>query len=110
MIEVSQAGGHEMLNHEGQVIRVTARTLDALDIRGYLTRDYHTGLKQLTPKNFTVFQEVERGSDQFYELGEDCSGPNQVVCNCERCRALRLWPDAEAGEKAAMHVMSRRAR
>ena len=94
-----------MLNHEGQRIRVTVRTLRALDVRGYLQRNRSTGLLQLTPQYYPVFCEVERFTEHFHELGADCSGANQVVCNCEQCKADH---NAEAGEKAAMEVMERR--
>jgi hypothetical protein len=40
-------GGHEMLNHLGRVIRVTRRTIRALDMRRYLRRDRRSGFLQL---------------------------------------------------------------
>jgi len=80
-----QVGGHEMLNHLGKPIRVTERTLDGLDLRGYLQRDKQTGLKQITPIGYRVFVEAERATDWWYELGQDLSGANQVVCRCAKC-------------------------
>ena len=52
-------GGHEMLNHQGRVIRVTRRTIRALDMRNYLRRDRRSGLLQLRPESYPVFRELE---------------------------------------------------
>ena len=78
--------GHEILNPYGQRIRVSARTLDALDCRGYLHRDKATGLKHIDRKSFLVFIEAERGTNWWYELGDDGSGPNVVKCSCRQCQ------------------------
>jgi hypothetical protein len=83
----SEGNGHEILNHLGVRIRITERTLDALDVRGYLHRDKATGLKQISTKNFMVFVEAESTTSWYYELGSDCSGPNQVVCHCDKCKS-----------------------
>ncbi len=88
MSEACQAGGHEMMNHLGRRIRVTERTIEALEIRGYLHRNRETGLKQISPQNYLVFVEAERATDWWHELGEDCSGPNVVVCRCPECQRL----------------------
>jgi hypothetical protein len=82
-------GGHPMLNPGNQVIRVSNDTLRALDIRGYLKRDKSTGLLHLNKTNHLIFQEAERATSWWYELGDDCSGPNQVVCHCQRCKERR---------------------
>ena len=81
-------GGHEILNHLGRVIRVTRRTIRALDMRNYLRRDRRSGLLQLRPESYPVFRELERSDRQgglFRELGADCSGPNVPICHCRQC-------------------------
>ena len=81
-------GGHEMLNHLGRVIRVTRRTIRALDMRNYLRRDRRSGLLQLRPESYPVFRELERSDRHgglFRELGADCSGPNVPMCRCRQC-------------------------
>jgi hypothetical protein len=81
-------GGHEMLNHVGKVIRVTRRTIRALDMRNYLQRDRRSGLLQLRPEFHPLFRELERGDSQggiLRELGDDCSGPNVPICHCRQC-------------------------
>jgi hypothetical protein len=98
MGEAYEVGGHEMLNHLGQRIRVTEQSLEALEMRGYLHRNRETGLKQMSPKNYLVFIEAERSTDHFYELGEDCSGPNQVVCHCQSCREKTNLDDSRISE------------
>jgi hypothetical protein len=81
-------GGHEMLNHLGRVIRVTRRTIRALDMRNYLRRDHRSGLLQLRPEFYPLFRELERGNRNggiLRELGDDCSGPNVPICHCRQC-------------------------
>jgi len=81
-------GGHEMLNHLGRVIRVTRRTIRALDMRHYLRRDHRSGLLQLRPEFYPLFKELERGDRRggvLRELGDDCSGPNIPICHCRQC-------------------------
>jgi hypothetical protein len=81
-------GGHKMLNHLGMVIRVTRRTIRALDMRNYLRRDHRSGLLQLRPEFYQVFKELERTNRDgrmFNELGADCSGPNVAMCRCRQC-------------------------
>ena len=91
-------GGHPLLNPENQVIRVSQHTLRALDIRGYLKRDKSTGLLHLDRTNHLIFTEAERATDWWYELGEDCSGPNQVVCHCQECK------EGRASEADDVHI------
>jgi hypothetical protein len=70
-------GGHEMLNHLGNVICVTRSTMRALSMRNYLRRDRKTGLLQLRPEFYPIFKELERSNRHgglFRELGTDCSG------------------------------------
>lgn len=93
-----------MLNPENKVIRVTERTIRALDIRGYLKRDKSTGLLHLDKTSHSVFQEAERATAWWYEIGEDCSGPNQVVCHCQRCK------ERTAGEADDAHISDIRTR
>ena len=81
-------GGHEMLNHLGKAIRVTHRTIRALDMRNYLRRDRQSGLLQLRPEFYPLFKELERGDRHggiLRELGADCSGPNVPICRCRQC-------------------------
>jgi hypothetical protein len=81
-------GGHEMLNHLGRVIRVTRRTIRALDMRHYLRRDHRSGLLQLRPEFYPMFKELERDDRRggiLRELGEDCLGPNVPICHCRQC-------------------------
>jgi hypothetical protein len=83
-----QYGGHEMLNHLRERIRVSEGTIQTLNMCGYLRRDRETGLLWLDGMSFLVFSEAEYGSQMHRELGQDCSGPNQVVCHCEKCKEL----------------------
>ena len=85
--------GHEMLNHEGNRIFVTARTIQELSRRGYLGRDRATGLKYFDPKGYELFRDGEVGTPWWYELGPDLSGPNVPVCKCATC--LRQKSDLE---------------
>lgn len=102
--------GHEILNHVGRRIRVTERTLDALDVRGYLHRNKESGIKQISAKNFLVFLEVERETHHFYELGDDCSGPNQVVCHCEKCKGLDPYQSPNLADMVVGDIKIRRKR
>lgn len=82
--------GHEMLNHLGERISVTAHTLRSLDSRHYLRRDHATGLLQLNPKLYPTFLEIEGGDHWatfFREIGADCKGPNVVRCKCRECQS-----------------------
>jgi hypothetical protein len=54
-------GGHETLNHLGNVIRVTKSAMRALSMRNYLRRDRRSGLLQLRPEFHPLFKELERG-------------------------------------------------
>jgi hypothetical protein len=81
-------GGHEMLNHLGNVIRVTKSAMRALSMRNYLRRDRRSGLLQLRPEFHPLFKELERGDRHggiLKELGDDCSGPNVPICHCRQC-------------------------
>ncbi len=77
--------GHEMLNHLGQRIRVSARALRSLDRDHYLRRDRATGLLQMKPEYFQLWREMEPSS---LELGRDMSGPASLECHCTECREL----------------------
>ena len=68
--------GHEMLNHLGQRIIVTQKTIRNLDVWGYLGRDKETGLLYLDPQYVPLLLEGEWGSKLMRELGPDFSGPN----------------------------------
>jgi hypothetical protein len=81
-----QYGGHEMLNHLRERIRVTESTIQTLNMLGYLVRDHETGLLWLDPAGYLVFSEAEYGSEMHRELGADCRGPNQVICHCQKCK------------------------
>jgi hypothetical protein len=110
-----QHGGHEMLNHLGRTIYVTRRTLRALDMRGYLRRHHASGMLWMDSMSYLVFAEAERATPYFYELGEDCSGPNQVICHCQQCKARTCSESDDAhiiGVRTAQivrDVQSRRA-
>lgn len=106
---MGEAIGHEMINHLHQRICVSERTLEALNMRGYLQRDRETGLLALGLRAFLVFSEAEQGTAHYYELGPDCSGPNQVVCRCERCKRLMGHRDPDLGAKIVADVRSKRA-
>lgn len=86
LCQIPPGGGHPIINPFGQVVRVSQRTLKALDMRGYLHRDPDTGLKGMDPKQYLIYADVERGTDHFYELGEECIGPNTVKCGCDQCK------------------------
>ncbi len=82
-------GFHEMLNHLGEKIRVTQRTLRELDKCHYLRRDKESGLLQMKPYFFKLFLEVEGGdrpSFMFKEVGRDFRGLNVVNCKCKECQ------------------------
>jgi hypothetical protein len=83
-----QYGGHEMLNHLRERIRVSEGTIQTLNMCGYLLRDRETGLLWLDSMSFLVFSEAEYGTPMHRELGSDCSGPNQVICHCQKCKEL----------------------
>jgi len=88
MPEVCLAG-HAILNHDGQLIRVTRRTLRALDVRHYLRRDRSSGLLRLPREFHPILLALEAGdrvAPYMRELGSDCSGPQVVVCHCLECR------------------------
>jgi len=89
---MGEAIGHEMMNHLGQRIIVSAKTLEALNMRGYLKRDHESGLLRLCMRSWYVFVEAERATSHYYELGSDCSGPNSVKCNCQKCKD-KIEPD-----------------
>lgn len=85
---IEQYGGHEMLNHLRERICVTEGTIQALNMRGYLRRDRETGLLWLNSMSFLVFSEAEYGTEMYRELGPDCSGPDLVVCHCQKCKEI----------------------
>jgi hypothetical protein len=87
------AGGHSILNHKRDVIRITAKSIDAMDIRGYLKRDHQTGLKQIKPDLMDMMSEMEYGSPLMRELGPDCSGPMVAMCRCRDCRCKESETD-----------------
>lgn len=101
-------GGHEILNHLRQRICVTRRTLRALDKRGYLCRDRETGLLWIDSTAYLIFTEAERATPFFLELGSDCSGPNQVVCHCEQCKARSTHRAPDLSDYVVHDVTSRR--
>jgi hypothetical protein len=81
-------GGHKMLNHLGNMIRVTKSAIRALSLRNYMRRDHSTGLFQLRPEFYPIFKELERGNRRggiLRELGDDCSGSNVPTCHCRQC-------------------------
>jgi hypothetical protein len=86
--------GHPIINPFGEVILISQSALRDLDIRGYLHRDQASGLKGMDPAQYLIFVESERGTYLFYEIGENCSGPNVVTCNCDDCKA-RIVDEAE---------------
>ena len=82
-------GGHEMLNHLGKVIRVTRRTIRALDPCA-TTCDAIAGAvcSSCVLSSIPLFKELERGDRHggiLRELGDDCSGPNVPICHCRQC-------------------------
>jgi hypothetical protein len=99
-----------MLNYLGKTIYVTQRTLRALDMRGYLRRHHASGMLWMDSMSYLVFAEAERATPHFYELGEDCSGPNQVVCKCEQCKSKQFHRPANLAEVVVSDVVSKRAR
>lgn len=82
--------GHELLNHLGDKIRVTARTIKALSRRNYLRRDHPSGLLQINPRLYPTFLALENSDHRkpfMRELGADCSGPRVAVCHCKSCQS-----------------------
>lgn len=89
--------GHEMLNHLGEKIYVTARTMRTMDMRHYLRRDRASGLLQIKPELYPAYLELESGPQYhnriFRELGADCSGAAVVICKCKQCQWRRAEMD-----------------
>jgi hypothetical protein len=77
--------GHRIINPYGEVIRISQRTFDVLDMKGYLHKEKRTGLKGMDPKHAAVFLEAERQTKWMKEIGNDFQGPNVVVCGCVKC-------------------------
>ena len=105
--------GHEMLNHKGDHIFVTARTLQELTRRGYLGRDRVTGLKYFDPKGYELFRDGERGTPWWYELGPELNGPNVATCKCKSCKRLQLGlndagSDSVVAEMVVKEVVKKR--
>jgi hypothetical protein len=86
LYEIPDGLGHPIINPFGIVILVSQYTLRILDMFGYLHRDKESGLKRIDKVRYLVFLECERGTDYFAELGEDFSGANVVICNCQKCK------------------------
>jgi hypothetical protein len=82
--------GHEMLNHLGETICVTAQTLRRLDSRHYLKRDRASGLLKMIPRLYPLWLELEPPD---IELGRDMSGPNSCICGCDECKAVLSGSD-----------------
>ena len=81
-------GGHEILNPFGARIRITQRTIRALDMRHYLQRDHDSGLLQIKPGLAKAFLEIESEGMQtrlYDEIGKDFAGPNVCICGCRVC-------------------------
>lgn len=78
---MSDSIGHEMLNHLGRRITVTARKLRQLDMENWLKRDRESGLLKFKSELFTLY--FSYGPD--HELGPDMSGPNVCKCRCGEC-------------------------
>ena len=111
--------GHEMLNHLGNKIVVSERTLETLTLRNYLCRDRATGLKKFKPHLYSLFVEAEYGTALHRELGSDLAGPNTVKCACRQCqqklseldhtrRPGLTWYEREEVERAVAGVMRKR--
>lgn len=105
---MGEAIGHEMINHLKQRIIVSERTLEALNMRGYLKRDHESGLLSLSVTNFLVFGEAEQATRHYYELGPDCSGPNQVICECNKCKGLSMHQAPDFADQVVHDVKARR--
>lgn len=82
-------GSHEILNHRGEIIRVTRKALRGLDMRNYLKRNRETGMLQIKPEYYLVYLELECGdrpSFIYKELGRDMRGASTVACKCRDCQ------------------------
>jgi hypothetical protein len=86
LYQIPEGVGHPIINPFGRVIILEQKAVRTLDIKGYLHRDKITGLKGMDPTQSSVFIEAERGTNLFYYIGEDFSGPNSVVCDCDTCK------------------------
>ena len=98
-------GGHEILNHRGERIRVTRETIKELDKRNYLRRDRPTGLLQIKPwlyRALLILENGDRPTKFMRELGPDLSGPNVPKCNCRQCK--RISEDLEDSRLSVMRT------
>jgi hypothetical protein len=64
-----------ILNPYGEPIRISQRTFDILNIKGYLKKDRATGKKAIGVRQALYFLTAEAGTDLYRELGTDFSGP-----------------------------------
>jgi hypothetical protein len=77
--------GHRIINPYGEVIRVSQRTFDVLDMKGYLHRERTSGIKGMDPKHAAHFLKMENQTEWMREIGSDFQGPNVVICGCDQC-------------------------
>jgi len=97
--------GHPMLNHLGARIFVTERTIQELQMRGYLGRDRSTGLKYFDPKGYELFLDGERGTPWWYELGPDMNGPSVAVCKCKACQQSKDLDDSRLSKVRVKQIV-----
>jgi len=76
-----------MLNHRGQEITVTAKTLRKMIFSGYVSKQKHS-----LPKLKAHLVEILLSESYIRELGPDISGLTLVDCGCDRCQ-----PDESVG-------------
>lgn len=95
--------GHRIINPYGEVIRISQRTFDVLDMKGYLHKERRNGLKGMDLKHAAVFLEAEQQTKWMREIGSDFKGPNVVICGCDKCLG-RSKVDVQAECDKAMNV------
>ena len=94
--------GHEILNHLGVRIRISARTLRRLDMEHFLRRDKATGLLQFKPELIELHRQM--GPD--HELGSDFSGPNVCECKCKQCQAKSDLSDSRMSDVRVSQIVA----
>lgn len=88
---MSEAIGHAILTPERHQIQVPQFAFQKLERLGVIKRDRQTGLKRISHHVYMFltpeYDTLAEGLRQL--LGPDCSGPVEVDCDCEECKALK---------------------
>jgi len=83
--------GHPILTPDGSEIRIPNHAFLKIRRLGALGKNRENGLPQITDQIYLFlnpeFDSLSNGLRQL--LGSDCSGPQEVLCNCKECRELK---------------------